>query len=444
MNSAIGGWLQQKDSVPTKSCLLHQSPRKTGASGIAMGVVDMLALPMVCHSQKCRGCKILPWMVAFSVLVGLLGAQANDLALLETGTAATPNDEAKEVDLSQIGGRGKDPMTELLHWAIQHSDPEKLKEVMKKYQDSNLTLKDVYGQEMLDSMFVDEGSVMTESIRTIADFSNTSLAEEDLVAAISRLQELVEQVDNAGNLHKMGGLAPLLELAEGSKRELGTRTLALWTLGIAVQNNLPVQNDLLSVRGMARLVAQLPQCNQAASTGGEEGMKYCVKLLYTISGLTRNSGEAQLAANSEGLFEWLLAEGLQHSSKAISKKVCGLLDTVLAQNSELSFMSSLPAHQDAIGNALLALVRGSDPQDADIDTIDTAEKAIRLINRLLSLRPMLFNMDFRDELAAAMGIASHRCELVYGRGDEICEGLNGLCKHADLVLAARAIGDEEL
>lgn len=47
-------------------------------------------------------------------------------------------------------------MTEMLHWAIEHSDPDRIKELMEKYKETNLTIKDVYGQDVLDAMFADE------------------------------------------------------------------------------------------------------------------------------------------------------------------------------------------------------------------------------------------------------------------------------------------------
>jgi len=87
-----------------------------------------------------------------------------------------------------------------------------LKELMQKYQDNNLTIKDVYGQDVLDALFVNEASIMQDSIKQVSSFSNESVPDEELEGALATLRDLVEQVDNAGNLHRMGGLRPLLDL----------------------------------------------------------------------------------------------------------------------------------------------------------------------------------------------------------------------------------------
>merc|ERR1712151_1203677 len=75
---------------------------------------------------------------------------------------------------------------------------------------------------------------------------------------------------------------------------------------------------------------------------------------------------------------------------------------------------------------------------------DGAEKALRLINRLISSRPMLFRSSFKSELSDAAKVASRNCENLHGSGDELCDGLGGIAQIADLALAARELSDEEL
>merc|ERR1719262_1289241 len=101
------------------------------------------------------------------------------------------------------------------------------------------------------------------------------MTEEELENALLRLQEMVEQVDNAGNLHRMGGLEPLLDLATGTQRSANLRTIALWTLGVAVQNNEPVQADLRSLDGLSRLVPLLEHCGTPEGNSVGEGAEYC-------------------------------------------------------------------------------------------------------------------------------------------------------------------------
>lgn len=329
-------------------------------------------------------------------------------------------------------GQGKDRMTELLHWALEHSDPEKIKEAMHKYQEGNLTFKDVYGQDVIDALFMDEANEMELAIAQIQDFRNASVSDSDLEAALEQLQEFVDQVDNAGNLHGMGGLQPLLDLSldAASSRGLQVRALALWTLGIALQNNPPVQEHLMSINGLPALLSQLDHCGTPAAD-----VYFCGKLIYAVSGFVRNSGQIQADADRLGLFAWLLMSGVSHSSAAIAKKALALLDSVLAQT-ELRILDDLPSQQGAVGASLLGRIQEGDP--------DMAEKALRLLNRLLSLRPMLFADGFRSQLDAAVRKTVVACEQRPEQDVAVCEGLTGLSQHADLVLAARDASDEEL
>lgn len=343
--------------------------------------------------------------------------------------------------------KAKDPMQELLHWGIENSDPERLKDVMQKYKDSNLTLKDVYGQDFVDALFVDEAGVMKKAAAKISDFQNASLTDDELERALYDLQEMVEQIDNAGNLHNMGGLSPLLELATGGgARSSSIQALALWTLGVAVQNNEPVQEDLVSLQGIERLVARLPLCGGGGALKEEEvAPEYCGKLIFAIGGLVRNSAKLQADASELGLFDWLMDAGTHQSSAAVVKKVLGLLDTVLAQSPDLPFLDNLPARKDSLEAALLTLARGfTVSAKGDGGDVDLSEKALRVVNRLLSLRPMLFGDAFRPALLGAARSAVEQCEHDRGAGDEVCEGLSGLLGHADLALAARDVTDEEL
>lgn len=334
-------------------------------------------------------------------------------------------------------------MTQLLHWAVKHSDPEQLKEVLRKYKENNLTLKDVYGQDVMDALFINEGSVMKHLIHQVADFRNASLEDEFLEEALDRLRDFVDQVDNAGNLHRMGGLAPLLELALSPGRSLSTRARALWTLGVSVQNNAPVQADLSSLDALRRLAAELPRCAGRGGAGEEaQDALYCGKLLFAISGLLKNDASTQAKANSLGVFDWLITAGTCHSSLPVAKKSLGLLDIVLAQNPGLPFLAGLPGPEKTLARALLAHVRGE--TGAEESDTEAAEKALRLIVRLLSLRPALFPISFREELQAAAALALSRCERAFGFGDELCKDLLDFVDAADRMLAAHHVPDSEL
>jgi len=432
--------------APAKLALGHAmararcAPPRPGVSSYAQGwlLVALVALHRSCCAAELENAPML----------GAPGLQPRS-----AGTAS------EQEPVMTSAGQPKDRMTELLHWAVENSDPAKLAALMEKYKEGNLTIKDVYGEDVINALFVDEASVMTQQISQIAAFHNDSISDGDLDIALEQLQELVEQVDNAANLHRMGGLQPLLDLAVGTSRSMATRKLALWTLGVAVQNNPAVQDDLVGLGGLHRLAAQLPKCGSfsgrqggpsppnhevEASTVSEdpaEQSQYCGKLLFAVSGLVKNNATVQATADSLGVFDWLLQVGIRQESAAIKKKSLGILDTVLAQNPDTPVLEKVPAHQEEIAASLLLLIHDGKSSDVDADMI---EKALRLVNRLLSLRPWLFGAGFKDQLAMAATRASQRCELAFGSGEDICSGLSDLASQAEQVLAARAVADEDL
>merc|ERR1719218_520077 len=168
-------------------------------------------------------------------------------------------------------------------------------------------------------------------VTQVGSFANASITDDDLEGALERLEELVEQVDNAGNLHRMGGLKPLLDLGVAGllvgdvRRSESVRSLALWTLGVAVQNNPPVQADLVDIGGLPSLLQRLPLCAGPSQKPADmkdppAGDEYCSKLLFAISGLVKNNQTIQASADTHGLFDWLLDFGISHSSASIAKK----------------------------------------------------------------------------------------------------------------------------
>jgi len=326
-------------------------------------------------------------------------------------------------------------MSELLHWAIEHSDPERLKTLMEQYKEQNLTIKDIYGQEVVDAFFKNEGDVMSEQIAVIQDFRNESLPDSLLKAALEELEELLHQVDHAGNLNRMGGMKPLLELALGTERVEALRSLALWALGVAVQNNAPVQQELHSLGGLSSLAGRLQDCNCLSPEVCEAGAQYCGKLLFCLSGFLRNSPPLQAEADQLGVTTWMMKVGLAHPAPAIVKKALGYLDTVFAQSPELPFLDSLvDAKSDATLTSILTLVTSAD--------LDTCEKALALLGRLAELRPKLFN-GFREAIIAAARKAQLHCE-EQGGDQDICSGLLHSAAEVDRKLAGSAGSTLEL
>jgi len=222
----------------------------------------------------------------------------------------------------------------------------------------------------------------------------------------------------------------------------------LLVLGVATQNNPPVQADVLSLGGLERILALLPKCSQS----GEEGPAYCGKLLFAISALVRNDVEIQESASDKGLFQWLVREGLMSKSVGNVKKAMGILETVIGQNPNLPFIGALVDDQqlqDGLASSLLDYVR-------DSSDVDAPEKALRLFGRLLESNGLLFTSTiihhedgrqtkFLDALEQAAFVAVKRCEVGAGPGDELCENLKALATEAlDAGKVAQHLQSQEL
>ncbi|CAN6167616.1 unnamed protein product [Urochloa humidicola] len=184
------------------------------------------------------------------------------------------------------GGFGS--LDSMLQWAIGNSDPKKLKEeaadVQKLSADELLKRREEIKELMEKLKMPSDADLMKIAI---ADLKNSSSSLEDHQRALQELLILVEPIDNANDLDKLGGLLPVIQELSNANEEI--RTTSAWVLGTASQNNAVVQNQILGYGALARLV------KMGYSTSKEEA----AKALYAISALIRNNVNGQEAFHSE-------------------------------------------------------------------------------------------------------------------------------------------------
>merc|ERR1711915_592931 len=122
----------------------------------------------------------------------------------------------------------------------------------------------------------------------IADLNNLSLSVEDHHRALHELLVLVEPIDNANDLNKLGGLTAVVGELYRIEEEL--RTTAAWVLGKASQNNPVVQKQILELGVLPKLMRMVKSiCSEEA-----------VKALYAVSAVIRNNLDGQAVFNIEG------------------------------------------------------------------------------------------------------------------------------------------------
>uniref|UniRef100_A0A0D9XFJ4 Nucleotide exchange factor Fes1 domain-containing protein n=1 Tax=Leersia perrieri TaxID=77586 RepID=A0A0D9XFJ4_9ORYZ len=291
---------------------------------------------------------------------------------------ATGKDEGELVAGEESGGGGGGSVVEdefaggfgsldsMLQWAIGNSDPEKLKEQadgVQKLSEDDLLKRRTEIKELMEKLKMPSDADLMKI--AIADLNNTSISLEDRQRALQELLLLVEPIDNANDLDKLGGLVPVIRDLTNANEEI--RTTSAWVLGKASQNNALVQNQILGYGALAKLV------KMGYATSTEEA----VKALYAISALIRNNVNGQEAFYSEN-GNAMLQHILVSSSDVRLQKKAVFLVTDLADFQLNSGKSGLPFLSDSV--FLKSLVDMLSRFDLDLQ-----EKVLLAIKSVLKL-----------------------------------------------------------
>lgn len=170
----------------------------------------------------------------------------------------------------------------MLQWAIGHSDPAKLKEKVQEIK--HLSPDEIKARQMKIKELMEVVQMPSDAkLMQIAldDLNNVSLPVEDHLRALQELLVFVEPIDNANDLQKLGGLPVIVRELNHADTEI--RTASAWVLGTASQNNPFIQNHLLQLGALAKLMTMVK------SKFSEEA----IKALYAISALIRNNSDGQ-------------------------------------------------------------------------------------------------------------------------------------------------------
>ncbi|KAI0977433.1 nucleotide exchange factor Fes1-domain-containing protein [Xylaria arbuscula] len=148
-----------------------------------------------------------------------------------------------------------------------------------------------------------DADLMRESMEAIQS-TDPEVTLESKLTAFDNLEQLIESLDNANLLSKLGLWTPLLSCLAHDEAEI--RLMAAWCVGTAVQNNEPSQERLVALGGVEKLVqmgvgkrlaaSSTPEETTATTEGGdtakeEEGEETKTvrrKALYALSSAVRN------------------------------------------------------------------------------------------------------------------------------------------------------------
>ncbi|KAF9054130.1 armadillo-type protein [Panaeolus papilionaceus] len=207
-------------------------------------------------------------------------------------------------------------MQSILRWSIENSTP----------LDGNPTDRPQIDASKLNPEIIDlilgkpDAQQIKEDMEVAVD---TNKSEDDRINALDHLEMLIEHIDNANDLEKLGLWEPLQALltAESSTPEIKKQTL--WVIGTALQNNFKAQDVYLSKKPLSTLVSFL-------QPGPNSSPELRAKAIYTISGLLKHNGPAVEALDEDGVHGWkFLRDALQDPSIAVRRKTTFLLGALL-------------------------------------------------------------------------------------------------------------------
>ncbi|KAJ9563942.1 hypothetical protein OSB04_009102 [Centaurea solstitialis] len=284
--------------------------------------------------------------------------------LLWSTTATETDDES----LDELDG-GFPSLDGMLQWAIGHSDPAKLE--LKAHDVQQLSTDELQKRQMEIKELVEKLEMPSDAklMRTaIDDLSNSSLSLEDRHHALEELLILVEAIDNANDLHKIGGLS--LVVGELSNSDPGIRKTCAWIVGKASQNNPVVQKQALDLGALPKLMMMVK------SSFIEEA----IKALYAVSAIIRNNPDGLKLFYSGG--GDIMIQGILSSTTAdvrLQRRSVSLVADLAEYQLQHSSKAELPFFSNC------ALVRPMIDLTASAD-LDLFEKVLLSVKNLLMLK----------------------------------------------------------
>ncbi|KAK9698997.1 hypothetical protein RND81_08G146500 [Saponaria officinalis] len=360
------------------------------------------------------GCARLSLLMSIAILISAVTVLGNDARVNKSTSGlfwSTVKEESeffRKVDSEEpvalsendeLDG-GFSSLDGMLQWAIGHSDPAKLKESAQNVQrlsDDELKKRQVEIQELMEKLKMPSDAELMKI--AIDDLNNSSVVVEDRLRALEELLVLVEPIDNANDLGKLGGLSAVARQLDNVDPEV--RKLAAWVLGKATQNNPAVQQQVLELGILAKLIKMVKSDFTEEAT----------KALYAVSAAIRNNVIAQQMFYAEA-GDLMLKDILSNSTFDIRlRRKCVFLVGDLAEAQlEDGPKAKLPFFSDRV--FLKAVVDLTSSDDLELQ-----EKALTAIKSLLQLRSIEASI-FREACALDKALESMKLQLQQVMEDE--------------------------
>ncbi|KAH8822560.1 adenyl-nucleotide exchange factor [Flagelloscypha sp. PMI_526] len=150
---------------------------------------------------------------------------------------------------------------------------------------------------------------------------DSSKKENERVEALDHFEMLVENIDNASDLERIGLWPPLHSLLSAHDTPNSVVLQALWAIGTALQNNPAAQDAYMKLNPIPDILAF-----------SQSSMKVRAKVVYAISGLLKHNAPAIEQMREE---DWkALRSGLSDPDIQTRRKTIFLLNALIIPNSD--------------------------------------------------------------------------------------------------------------
>lgn len=203
-------------------------------------------------------------------------------------------------------------LNELLKWGITNSTPSDPNSNTAASSEPSAQQPSRLDPDVLKALFggPSDAELMQAAMEHLLS-TDPEITLESKLTAFDNLEQLIESLDNANLLEKLGLWTPLIDLLGHDEAEM--RRMAAWCVGTAVQNNQPSQERLTALGGIERLakmaLGERMRMEKAAADGavatedenaGEKETKDVRrKAVYALSSACRNYQPAMDLLSSE-------------------------------------------------------------------------------------------------------------------------------------------------
>ncbi|KAI0339130.1 nucleotide exchange factors-like protein [Trametopsis cervina] len=212
-----------------------------------------------------------------------------------------------------------------------------------------------------------DAQLMKEALAIAVDETKS---EDERLQALDEFEMLIESIDNANDLIKLKMWEPLQNLLVSPSSSDEIKTIVLWIIGTAVQNNPSAQDAYLSLSPMRTLVSFLAPSITSA--------KLRSKAVYALSGTLKHSAAAVQQLKEVDGWE-ALKYALEDSDIAVRRKTAFLLNAILIPTTPLASRSTsnnAPSSDPAASNNTTSVVLHPTAASENSDTAPSVQTPV--------------------------------------------------------------------